>query len=66
MSIEQIFIRFQELMNEKHKIEKQEISKVWNKNSFCFHPLSSGKNKGSLCHKKCVKDELYCRSHLKN
>ena len=66
MSIEQIFTRFTELMAEKHTIEKSAVIGIWNKNSFCLHILSAGKNKGSACNKKCVKDELYCRSHSKN
>lgn len=65
MSTEQIFRRFQELMKEKHGIPEQDITKVWNKTSFCSHILASGKNKDTECGKRCVKDQFYCKSHLK-
>ncbi len=65
MSTEQVFNRFQELLLEKG-VSKEKLLDIWNKNSFCMKYLSAGPRKGGMCNKKCVKNELHCRTHLKN
>lgn len=65
MSLDQVFQRFQEIMKETHGVPPEKILELWNKNSFCSRILESGGRRGELCSKKCVKNELYCRDHLK-
>lgn len=65
MSTEQVFERFQELLLEKG-VSKEKLLSIWNKHSFCMRFLSSGPRRGAICEKRCVKNELYCKPHLKN
>lgn len=61
MSIEYVFERFCQLLSEK--VDREEIEREWNKNSFCFHVLTSGARKGNMCEKKCVPGTFYCKTH---
>jgi hypothetical protein len=65
MSIDKVFQRFQEIMEEKHGVSPDKTLELWNKNSFCSRVLEAGHRSGQLCSKKCVKNELYCRDHMK-